>query len=62
MFIINTLNYMTRKVTLLFFSLGMSDIPKEKISKKYSSNNRFDWILTNVNKVRIKMLEKWGCQ
>ena len=27
----------------------LRDIPKEKVSKKYSSNNRFNWILTNVN-------------
>ena len=39
----------------------LCDIHKENISKKYSSNDRFNWILANVKKVIIKMLEKWGC-
>ena len=28
----------------------LRDIHKEKISKKYSSNDRFNWFLTNVKK------------
>ena len=27
----------------------LRDKPKEKICKKYFSNNRFNWIITNVN-------------
>ena len=30
----------------------LCDILKEKMSKKYSSNDRFNWILTNVKKYR----------
>ena len=37
----------------------LRDIPKEKVSKKYSSNNRFNWILTNVKSNKKSARKMW---